>query len=113
MDDLFASWPDLAPDQGAINHVTALMVSGVAATQTAPEEPGESQFRVLSAVWATVAIGCYLAWNLLAGWFQLHPIGTVVLIVVGCLSVVAPLLLVPILRDRDRPAPDKGGTALC
>jgi hypothetical protein len=113
MNDRFEAWPELSPDAAAMDRVTALMISGVEAVQTEAAEPGESQFRLLSGLWAAVAFGGYLAWNLLSGWFRLHPIGTAVLIAVACLSVVAPLVLVPILRDRERPAPNEGGTALC
>jgi hypothetical protein len=99
-----------------MENVTALMVTGMANAQ--PElapELGEFQFRVAAIAWAIVAVGAYLAWSLLADWFALHPIGTYVLIGLAVVSVGAPLLLlvVPYLREPNRPATTEGGSALC
>lgn len=113
MEERLAAWPDLTPNADELERVTALMIAGVAAAQTEAPEPGESTFRLLCTVWAATAVGLYLAWDLFSGWLQLHPGARAVLIAVGCVSLVAPLLLIPVLHGRERSAQPEGGTALC
>ncbi|MDB4896126.1 MAG: hypothetical protein JWN15_2388 [Firmicutes bacterium] len=113
------AWPELVPDPEAIDQVLALMLAGVAApaavaaTAMAAAEPGESQFRLLSYIWAAAALSTYLAWDLLAGWLQPHPAGIALLITFACVSLLAPLLLLPIVRTSEAPVTDEGGSIPC
>jgi hypothetical protein len=121
------AWSELVPNPEAMERVMALMMAGVAApaaanpaspatvaaTAVAAAEPGESQFRLLSYIWAAVALSTYLAWDLLAGWLQLHPAGIALLITFACVSLLAPLLLLPIIRSSEAPVIDEGGTIPC
>lgn len=108
------AWPDLAPNPEAMAQITALMMAGMAdrqrkaATTAATVASGESQFRLLSYIWAAITLGIYLAWDLLAAWLQMHPAWMALLIAFACVSLLAPLVLLPILS-----AIDEGGTSPC
>jgi hypothetical protein len=103
------AWSDLLPDPLAMEQVTTLMLNGVRTAQPLyTSEPGEVQFRLLTYVWVGVAFIGYLVWDLLSAWLAANPIMTGLLILFGCLSLLAPLLLLPILA-----ATNEGSSSPC
>jgi hypothetical protein len=103
------AWSDLVPDPLMMEQVATLMLNGVRTAQRLQtSEPGEDQFRLLTYVWAGVAFGGYLVWDLLATWLAANPIMTGLLILFGGLSLLTPLLLLPILS-----ATDEGSSSPC
>lgn len=110
---LLQAWPALAPDPRAMDRVAGRMATAVAAVR-AQMGAEELQFRLLCSLWAAVALSAYLARWLLVGFFALHPGWALLLGLLALLCLLAPLLLVPILRTEDlRADPSKGGASTC
>lgn len=111
---LLTAWPALAPDPKEMERVAQRMVAMMAAAPVeATAEPHEAQFRLLTILCGAIVLVAYLAWPLLRNWFSLHPTLTVVLAVVGGLSLLAPLLLLAAPKHEPHPAVSlgsKGGT---
>lgn len=101
IEPVLQAWPELPPNRAAMERVTALMVAGMAAAHADAAEPGESHFRLLTIIWASIILGGYLTWDLLAEWFAANPVLTGLLSALGFLGLVTPLLLLPILTSTD------------
>jgi hypothetical protein len=103
-DDLKESldaWPDLTPDPQAMERTSQRMISRFTALRaTAAEDLIEPQFRLLTIVWAAIAIIVYLAWPYFSRFFIDYPSCGTLLACLAGLSLLAPLLLLPLLRGE-------------
>ncbi|MCL5676323.1 MAG: hypothetical protein M1602_00255 [Firmicutes bacterium] len=117
IEPLLQAWPDPTPDPAAMEQVAALMIAGISPQKATEQEPGETHFRILTWIWGAIALAGYLAWSTLTGWFADHPVGTAVIAVIGCASLLAPLVLLLLGRshclDTAVPSELTGGFRQC
>lgn len=115
--ELLEAWPKLVPDPLAIERTVQRMVSQMAALRTPPaEDLSEPQFRLLEAIWTAAAAAVYLAWPYISDFFTEYPSCRIALACLAGLSLLAPLVLLPLLRTErveTVPSQPKGGHTTC
>ncbi|MBZ5512881.1 MAG: hypothetical protein LAN70_17175 [Acidobacteriia bacterium] len=93
------SWPELAPDTLAMQRIALRMNHQLAAWRAASAESlGEPQFRLLLTAGAALAVLVYLAWAYISDFLAENPWCEFALLCVVVFSLIAPLILLPLLR---------------
>ncbi len=93
------SWPELAPDTLTMQRIALRMNNQLAALRAASAESfGEPQFRLLLTTGAALAVLVYLAWPYISDFLAENPWCEFALLCVVVLSLIAPLILLPLLR---------------
>ncbi len=92
-------WPELVPDPMAMQRTALRMNSRMTALRSASADSvGEAQFRFLLTASAAIAVIAYVAWPYIAEFLTASPGFEVVLLCIVVLSLLAPLILLPLLR---------------
>jgi hypothetical protein len=99
LDGRLQSWPELAPDALAMQRTALRMNHHLAVLHAASANSlGESQFRLLMTTGAALSVVAYLAWPYISDFFAENPWCEFMLLCVVVLSLIAPLVLLPLLR---------------
>jgi hypothetical protein len=99
--EMLEEWPDLVPDAQVMEQTIQHMVNRlVALREEQVEDLSVPQFRLLTAVWAIIAIMVYLSWPYITDFFAEYPTCKIILICIAGISLFAPLLLLPLLRGE-------------
>jgi hypothetical protein len=99
LDRRLQSWPELAPDALAMQRTALRMNSHMAILRAASTDSlGEAQFRLLRTTGAALTVLAYLAWPYISDFLAANPWCEFTLFCVVVLSLIAPLVLLPLLR---------------
>lgn len=93
------SWPELSPDGLAMQRTALRMNNHLAVLRAASADSlGEPQFRLLMTTGAALSVVVYLAWPYVADFLAENPWCEFTLLCVVVISLIAPLVLLPLLR---------------
>jgi hypothetical protein len=99
LDRRLQSWPELAPDALAMQRTALRMNNHLAALRAASADSlGEPQFRLLLTTSGALAVLVYLGWPYIADLLAENPWCEFTLLCVAVLSLIAPVVLLPLLR---------------
>ena len=97
---LLKNWPELEPDPKAVECLTERVVQRMRRLKEQEKASAQAaQFQLLCWGWAVLAIGIYLLRPRLALLLAAYPLLLVVLAGFGAAALLAPLLLIPLLRS--------------
>ena len=117
LDRRLQSWPELSPDALTMRRTALRMNNHLAVLRAASADSlGEPQFRLLMTTGAALTVVVYLAWPYIADFLAANPWCEATLLGVAILSLIAPLVLLPLLRagrsETVLPQPN-GGVPTC
>ena len=99
LDRRLQGWPELAPDALAMQRTTLRMNHYLAVLRAASEDSlAEPQFRLLMTTGAALSVVVYLAWPYISDFLADNPWCEFALLCVVVLSLIAPVVLLPLLR---------------